>query len=395
MFKRILNIDKIISRKSLFLLGPRQSGKSTYLSLKYKDAFTINLLKAKEYFKFKADPSLFSEEIKYQILNNKKTLFIIDEIQKIPELLDEIHQFIEEFKQVRFILTGSSTRKLKKSGVNLLGGRASRIYFHPIISAEYGFNKYEKDLVKNLTYGFLPSILNSMDPWADLEDYVALYLKEEIQQEAIVRSLDGFSRFLNTVATTNAQLINFTELGSDAQVPPRTIREYYQVLEDTLVGSLLPAFQKTKSRKAISTAKFYLFDPGVTNFLLERKSVSSKTTEFGVLLEQAIFCELKAYLDYHQMSDSLFYWRSTSQFEVDFLIRDSLNQWIAIEVKSSSHPEVRDYKGLFAMEDDLNLKKKIVVCLSDAPRITDKKVEILPIRIFLEQLWNDDLITIS
>lgn len=392
MFVRILNIDKIIARKSLFLLGPRQSGKSTYLKTKYGEAFTVNLLKASEYLKFKNRPSLFAEEVEFQILKKNIKLIVVDEIQKIPELLDEVHRLIEDFKQVRFILTGSSARKLKKSGVNLLGGRASRIYFHPIVSAEYGFDNYEKNIVKNLNYGFLPSIMTSQDPWADLEDYVALYLKEEIHQEAIVRSLAGFSRFLNTVAITNAQQLNFTELGNDAQVPPRTVREYYQILEDTLVGSLLPAFQKTTTRKAITTAKFYLFDPGVANFLLGRKSVSPKTIEFGVLFEQAIYCEIKAYLDYHQMNDCLFYWRSTSQYEVDFLIRNKSDQWIAIEVKSSANPATRDYKGIFALEEDLELKMKLVVCLADKPRITDKQIEILPLRIFLERLWGGSIV---
>lgn len=392
MFVRILNIDKIIARKSLFLLGPRQSGKSTYLKTKYGEAFTVNLLKASEYLKFKNRPSLFAEEVEFQILKKNIKLIVVDEIQKIPELLDEVHRLIEDFKQVRFILTGSSARKLKKSGVNLLGGRASRIYFHPIVSAEYGFDNYEKNIVKNLNYGFLPSIMTSQDPWADLEDYVALYLKEEIHQEAIVRSLAGFSRFLNTVAITNAQQLNFTELGNDAQVPPRTVREYYQILEDTLVGSLLPAFQKTTTRKAITTAKFYLFDPGVANFLLGRKSVSPKTIEFGVLFEQAIYCEIKAYLDYHQMNDCLFYWRSTSQYEVDFLIRNKSDQWVAIEVKSSANPAPRDYKGIFALEEDLELKMKLVVCLADKPRITDKQIEILPLRIFLERLWGGSIV---
>lgn len=392
MFQRVLDFQNIIGRKSLFLLGPRQSGKSTYLKAQYKNAHTINLLRPAEFLKFKTQPSLFGEEIEFQINQHKQKLFIIDEVQKIPELLDEVHRLIEEYKNIRFILTGSSARKLKKEGVNLLGGRASRIYFHPIVSAEYGFKKYEDNFLKNITYGFLPSILTSDAPWEDLEDYVALYLKEEIQQEAIVRSLDGFSRFLNTVAITNAQQLNFTELGNDAQVPPRTVREYYQVLEDTLIGHILPAYEKTKKRKAVTTAKFYLFDPGVTNFLLGRKSVSLKAPEFGSLFEQTIFCELKAYLDYHRLSDCLYYWRSTSQFEVDFLVRNRRDQWIAIEVKSSTKPSPKDFKGFFALEEDLELKKKIVVCLASQPRTTDKKVDILPFRTFLEMLWADQII---
>lgn len=392
MFHRILDIKPILKRKSLFLLGPRQSGKSTYLKSKFNDAFSIDLLKPKEFLKFKTHPSLLEEVVEFQIMHNKKKLFIIDEIQKIPELLDSVHQLIEAHKEIRFILTGSSARKLKKTGVNLLGGRASRRAFHPIVSAEYGFDNFSKHLVKNLTFGFLPSVLNSSEPWSDLEDYVSLYLKEEIQNEAIVRALDGFSRFLSTVAQTNSQQLNFTELGNDAQVPPRTVREYYQILEDTLIGNILPAYEKTIKRKAMTTAKFYLFDPGVTNSLLGRNMIAPKTKEFGSLFEQMIFCELKTYLDYKGLNDCLFYWRSVSQFEVDFLIRNKSDQWIGVEVKSSANPSNHDYKGLIALEEDLPLKKKIVVCLTDKPRITAQKIEILPLQLFLEMLWHDEIV---
>lgn len=392
MYKRILDIGTILNRKSLFLLGPRQSGKSTYLRDQYPNAHTIDLLRPSEFLKYKTNPMLFGQEIEFQLQKNQQTLFVVDEVQKVPELLDEVHRLIEAHKGLRFILTGSSARKLKKTGVNLLAGRASRIYFHPIISAEYGFDNYEQNLVQNLTCGFIPSILTSTAPWEDLEDYVALYLKEEIQQEAIVRGLDGFTRFLNTVALTNAQQLNYSDLANDAQVPPRTVREYYQVLEDTLIGNVLPAFEKTLKRKAITTAKFYLFDPGITNFLVGRKTLSAKTPEFGTLFEQAVFCELKAYLDYHRISDSLFYWRSTSQFEVDFLIRNPKDQWIAIEAKASSQPSVKDCRGLLALEDDLKLKRKILVSLTNKPRLTEEKIEILPLRQFLEMLWSGELV---
>lgn len=392
MFKRILKIDHILERKSLFLLGPRQTGKSTFLQSNYPDAEIFNLLKPSEYLKFKTHPSQFGEEVEFLLRNKGSKLFVIDEIQKIPELLDEIHRLIELHKDIRFILTGSSARKLKKAGVNFLGGRASRVHFHPIVSAEYGFDAFEKNLIRNLSYGFLPPILTSSEPWDDLEDYVSLYLKEEVQQEAIVRSLAGFSRFLATVAKTNAQQLNFTGVGSDAQVPSRTVREYYQVLEDTLIGNLLPSYAETTKRKAITTAKFYLFDPGVTNFLMGRKSISPKTPEFGHVFEQLLHGEIKAYLDYHRIHDCLFYWRSTSQYEVDFLIRDKSDNWIAIEAKGTANPSPKDFRGIFALEEELPLKKKIVVCLADKPRLLENNLEILPLRLFLETLWGGGLI---
>lgn len=392
MFQRALKIDTILTRKSLFLFGPRQTGKTTYLKTQYPGAVVINLLKPSQFLKFKATPDLFGEEIEFAYRNQNARLFVVDEIQKIPELLDECQRLIGEFKDIRFILTGSSARKLKKAGVNLLGGRATRIHFHPIVSCEYGFDTFEQQLIKNLTYGFLPPILTSSDPWADLEDYVSLYLKEEIQQEAIVRSLGGFARFLNTVAVTNGQQLNFTSIGNDAQVPPRTVREYYQVLEDTLIGSLLQPFTKTVKRKAVATPKFYLFDPGVANFLSGRKTISPKTPEFGTVFEQMIHGEIRTYLDYSGMNDCFFYWRSTSQFEVDFLVRDSSGNWVAIEAKGTGIPSSKDFKGMVALEEDLPLKKKIVVCLADKPRLADRGVDVLPLRLFLEMLWGGKIV---
>jgi predicted AAA+ superfamily ATPase len=391
MFKRTLILDNILKRKSVFLFGPRQTGKSTFLKTMYPDAFVVNLLKPGEFLKYKTSPQLFGEEIEYACENQGAKLVLVDEVQKVPELLDEVHRLIEEHKDLRFILTGSSARKLKKAGVNLLGGRATRVHFHPIVSAEYGFKNFEQQLIKNLTYGFLPPILTSSDPWADLQDYVSLYLQEEIQQEAIVRSLGGFSRFLTVVAQTNGQQLNFSDIGNDAQVPPRTVREYYQVLEDTLVGTLLHPYTSTVKRKAVATAKFYLFDPGVTNFLTGRKSVSAKSPEFGPIFEQMIHSEIRAFLDYNLMTNCFFYWRSTSQFEVDFLIRDKSDKWIAIEAKGSENPSFKEGKGMLALEEELPLRKKMIVCLADKPRLLESGIEILPLRLFLEMLWNGQI----
>jgi uncharacterized protein len=186
----------------------------------------------------------------------------VDEIQKLPALLDEVHLLLEENKDIRFILTGSSARKIKAKGVNLLGGRASWFVMHPIVAKEIGYETYCKDLLRLIQYGKLPSILESTAPWEDLKDYLGLYLSEEIKNEALVKDLEGFSRFLDSVVLTNAEQVNFTDLGSDAQVAPRKVKEYYQLLEDTLIGYLLPAYTATKSRKAMTTPKFFLFDTG-------------------------------------------------------------------------------------------------------------------------------------
>jgi len=392
-FKRVIDFESTLARKSFFLLGPRQTGKSTLLKHRFPDAHYFDLLSPALYLKFKSSPNQFAKEIDYAYRVDEKRIFIIDEVQKLPELLDEVHRQIELHKDIRFILTGSSARKLKKAGINLLGGRAARFYLHPLVYPEFNPAVYWDNFEKNLTYGFLPSVLLSPDPWADLNDYVGLYLKEEIQQEAIARSLDGFSRFLNTVATTNAEQVNFTQVGNDAQVPPRTVREYYQVLEDTLIGRLVPAFTGTVKRKAMTSAKFYLFDPGVTNVLLGRKTVSRKTKEYGGLLEQVLFGELSAYFDYQGISDRISYWRSTSKFEVDFVVRHDSGQYTGIEIKSTSRPSGHDFKGLIALSQEVSLARKIVVCLADEPRLEDSEIEVLPVPKFLARLWQGAFFT--
>jgi len=390
-FKRVIDLEATLARKSIFLLGPRQTGKSTLLKSRFPEAYFVDFLNPSTFLKYKSEPGRFGKEIQYAYESEGVRLIVVDEVQKLPELLDEVHRQIEEHKDLRFILTGSSARKLKKAGVNLLGGRASRFNLHPIVFPEFEPQNYVRDFDRNICFGFLPSILTSTDPWSDLNDYVGLYLKEEIQQEAIARSLEGFSRFLNTVAMTNAEQINFTQVGNDAQVPPRTVREYYQVLEDTLIGSLLPAFTQTVKRKAITSAKFYFFDPGITNVLLGRKTISRKTKEFGGLLEQVIFGELSAYFDYKGQRDLLFYWRSTSKFEVDFIIKHESGKYTGIEVKTTSHPSKNDYKGLNAFSEDIPLVKKIVVCMVDKPFVDQEVITILPVFEFLDQLWKGRL----
>lgn len=391
MFTRILNISETLARKSLFLLGPRQTGKSTYLRNQFPEALYINLLKNSEHLEFLKNPSQLQNSVRYFVKNSQSRIVIIDEIQKNPLLLDEVHDLIENDKSLRFILTGSSARKLKRNGANLLGGRASWFHFNPLCYPELGSD--QDDLwLRGITTGRLPSIIQSTNFSADLKDYVGLYLKEEIQNEGLTRSLENFSRFLDIAALMNAEQINYTAMGSDAQISPSLVRDYFEILSDTLVGHLLPAFQATKKRKAMSTNKFYFFDCGVVNSLTGRTEIPKGTPEFGKNLEQSLFVELKTYLDYKRIDKKLEYWRSTSKFEVDFVVYDNLENIIAIEVKSTAHPGKKEFKGLLALEEDFPLKKKIVVCLTERPQLTESGIEILPISIFLKKLWNNELI---
>ncbi len=392
MYKRILNLDEILKRKSLFLFGPRQTGKSTYLKNKYPEALYINLLRLKEYQQFQRNSSLLSEVVESYIESeNTIGLVIIDEIQKIPELLDEVHHLIEKNKTLRFILTGSSARKLKLKGVNLLGGRASWCQMHPLCFPE--IEPHFADLwKKKLIIGGLPSIIDSIAPLEDLSDYIGLYLKEEISSEGLVRSIESFSRFLEFAAHTNAEQINFANLGSDANLPASTVRSYYTILTDTLIGFELPAFYQTKKRKALTSAKFYLFDCGVYNAIIGRTEIIKGTVEYGKVFEQALFLEIKAYLDYCQKNKKIEFWRSTSKFEIDFLVYDKLSEIIAIEAKASENPSEKDFKGFKAFEEDFKLLRKIVVCNAEKPRKTNTGIEIIPVKIFLKQLWSNKIL---
>lgn len=391
MYKRALNLATALKRKSVFLLGPRQTGKSTYLRKTFPQALYINLLRSSEYQSYLKNPGRLQEVVRYFCEEGKSRLVIIDEVQKLPQLLDEVHDLIESDKALRFILTGSSARKLKGGSANLLGGRATKFQFYPLCFPELGSEAPEKWL-RHLSCGALPSVLDSTDPVADLKDYVGLYLREEIAAEGITRSIGNFSRFLDVAALVSGEQVNFTSLGSDVQLSPSTVRSYFEVLEDTLIGHTLPAFLQTKKRKAVSTVKFYFFDCGVVNSLLGRSQVAVGTPEYGKLLEQALFIEMKAYLDYNKIDKKLEYWRSTSQFEVDFLVYSDLKDIVAIEVKSGSNPSKKDYKGLLALEDDVKLKRKIVVCNTEQARKTEEGIEILPWATFLKKLWAGDIV---
>lgn len=392
MYKRILDITPTLERKSLFLLGPRQTGKSTFLKTHFPKALYINLLKSTEFQRYSKRPDQVQEVINYFIQKHKDRVVIIDEIQKIPSLLDEVHDLIENNKSLRFILTGSSARKLKRGGANLLGGRASWYHFYPLCYPELGKAGIRK-WMERTSIGALPSIIDSEAPFDDLKDYIALYIREEILAEGISRSIENFSRFLDFAALSNAEQVNYTSLGNDAQLAPSTVRDYFEVLSDTLIGHSLPAFLQTKKRKAVSTSKFYLFDCGVVNTLLGRKEVAAGTPEFGKMLEQALMIEIKAYLSYKRKDTKLEYWRSTSQFEVDFLLYSNLKDIVGIEVKAGVNPSAKDFKGLKAFEDDHALKRKIVVCTTDTPRKTSDGIEIMPVEEFLKELWEDRIIS--
>jgi predicted AAA+ superfamily ATPase len=371
-FRRILDLKKPTTDKSCFLFGPRQTGKSSLIEHELPGVTVIDLLDDDIFLKLQRNPKELSTYI-----SNPKMLIVLDEIQRIPALLNEVHRLIEK-RKIRFLLTGSSARKLRRKGVNLLGGRARSRVLHPFVFPEI---RETFDLQRLLQFGSIPSIFLSSDPWDDLKSYVGAYLKEEIIAEAATRNVPAFSRFLEVAAISNGQMINYEKISNDAQVARSTVQSYYQILRDTLIGENLEPYRKTRTRKAIATHRFFFFDLGVANYLKGLKSISANSSEFGLALEAYIHHELSTYRDYYS-DNELSYWRSQSGFEVDFL----LNGEIAIEVKATRHVDRNDLKGLAALSEEVRLRRQIVVCREEVPRKIGN-IEILPVQRFLEMLW--------
>jgi predicted AAA+ superfamily ATPase len=378
MYERILPLENLVEHRSLFLLGARQTGKRTLVRSTFPSSVFFDLLEADTFRELSARP-----EYMRQTIPSGTRLVVIDEVQKLPSLLDEVHLLVERDKRLRFVLTGSSARKLKRGGANLLAGRAWTARLHPLVHAEVGRGR----LNDRLSRGSLPSVLDSPAPHEDLRAYVGTYLQEEIRAEGLTRSIENFSRFLAVAGLCNGEQLNYTEVGNDAGVPPRTVREYFQMLEDTLVGYQLPAYQKTVKRKPVATSKFFFFDVGVANTLLKRSAVTPGSEVYGRALEHLIFLELKAWLDYRRIDSTLAYWRSRSQIEVDFVIGDH----IAIEVKGKARVTQRDLGGLRALGEELPLERRILVC-TEPRRRWDGDVEIVPVEDFLDDLWSDALL---
>lgn len=378
-FERILFLPKLLAKKSFFLLGPRTTGKSYLIREQLiNDALIINLLNSTFYLRLLNNPNDLESMIEAQ----DKKLIVIDEIQRIPDLLNEVHRLIEE-KNLIFLLTGSSARKLKGENINLLAGRAWQANLFPLTSKEIeNFN-----LDHYLLYGGLPAIYGSNYPKEELYAYVETYLREEIQAESLVRKIPSFSRFLKVSALTSGQILNFTSIASDSAVSASTIREYYHILEDTLIGFMLPAWTKSTKRKAISTAKFYYFDIGVKNTLAEIKSIDPNSNLYGQAFEHFIILELRAYLSYRRMKKNLCYWRSKHGHEVDVIIEDD----IAIEIKSTKQISSKHLKNLCYLAEEKIIKRYIILSHDPINRKVNN-IEIMHWKEFIKMLWSDKLL---
>ena len=375
---RALDLGKLAARKSVFLFGPRQTGKTALLRHALPGAKVYDLLDGDVFLSLSRRPTQLAEE-----LGPRDEVVVLDEIQKIPALLDEVHRLIEQ-RGLRFVLTGSSARKLRRGGVNLLGGRAPSRTLHPFVLKELGDSF---DLLRALDRGLIPSIYFSENPRDDLRAYVGTYLKEEIAAEALTRNIPAFSRFLEVAALCHGTMLNYSAVASDAQVPLSTVREFFHILDDTLIARGLPAWTKSRSRKAITTAKHYFFDVGVVRHLQRRSGLATRSPEFGEAFESYIFHELSTYVDYASGGDTpLGYWRSTSSFEVNFVLADET----AIEVKAKNPVGERDLRGLRALKEESLLRRYVVASLEPRPRTVDG-IRILPWKDFLDELWQGAL----
>lgn len=372
--ERILDLGPLLERKSHFLLGPRQTGKTTLLRHTLPEARVYDLLDSSVYLALSQDPGRIAEE-----LTPDTTIVAIDEIQRLPVLLNEVHRLIEE-RGIRFLLTGSSARRLRAGGVNLLGGRARTKYLHPLTYPELG---ERFDLARAVARGTLPSIYFSDDPAADLQAYAGTYLRQEVVAEGATRNVPAFSRFLRVAALCNATIVNFTNVANDAQVPRTTVYEYFEILDDTLVLFELPAWRESVKRKPIVSSKYYFFDVGVVS-ALQGRQVRAGTPEFGQGLETYLMHELRAYADYRS-GEALRYWRSTSGFEVDFIIGDHT----AVEVKAKRNVSGTDLKPLRALAEERLLERYLCVSLESRRRTVDG-ITVLPWAEFLDALWADE-----
>jgi uncharacterized protein len=380
MYKR--NIDlSLTASQSCFLWGPRQTGKSTLLKNTFPDALYYDLLLASDFRRLLQNPSILREEIEAQGVTGatQTTPLIIDEVQKLPELLDEVQWLIVN-RGLRFVLCGSSARKLKRGGGNLLGGRAVRLELHPLTWREIS----RFSLTRALNHGLLPRHYEADDPRPLLHAYVGDYLREEIYAEALVRNLPSFQRFLDVVALTNSEIVNYATIAREVGASAPTIKGYFEILSDTLLGAFIPAFQKRAKRRVVQAPKFYLFDVGVVNELTHQGQIQSGSSAFGKAFEQFIWQELRAHASYTGLHYPIAYWRTSSGFEVDFILAEGL---IAIEVKSSTNPTADHLKGLRAFKEEFRARRYIVVSQVDRARRTEDGIDILPWQEFLTQLW--------
>lgn len=378
MLERIFQIYNELDG-SIFLFGGRQTGKTTLLRQQFPDTTFFDLLDTNVRRRLQQRPVLLYETLKDKPMG---TLVIIDEILEVPEILNEVHRLIVE-RQLVFILCGSSARKLKRKGYNTLGGRALPVYLYPLVSAEIP----DFDIDRAVNYGTIPPHYLARNPWRLLAAYIDVYLKEEIKEEALVRNLDAFQRFLEVAALTDGEIINNNNIAQECGVHATTVSSYFDILEDTLIGYRIPAYTKVMKRRLVQAPRFYYFDVGVTNYLLHRKELIRGSADYGHAFEHLVVQELVAYMHYRHCEEKLSYWRTYTGVEVDIIVGDAR---IAIEIKSTEEVQNRHIKNLKAFAEEHPDSKLMIVSLDVFTRQMGN-IECIYVMDFFHRLWTDGI----
>ena len=383
MFNRELSLPRP-GEETFFLWGPRQTGKSTLLRGTYAGGLWVDLLRSDDFRRYVARPELLRQELEAEPLPDGSQV-VIDEIQKVPALLDEVHWLIEN-RGLHFALCGSSARKVRRGAANLLGGRALRYELHGLSAHELGS---AFDLDRILNHGYLPRIYAADRHGRMLDAYIADYLKEEIAAEGLVRSLPTFSNFLDVASLSDGEIVNFSNIARDCGVSSHTTKSHFQILEDTLLGRWLPAYRKRTKRRVIGSPKFYFVDVGVVNRLARRGNVLPGSELYGKAFENWVFHELTAYNSYRETGKPLYYWRLASGIEVDFIVG---GMEVAIEAKSATRVTADHLKGLRALiQDHPGAGRRLVVSREPRSRRTEDGIEILTVETFIRRLWDGEL----
>ncbi|RLD60022.1 MAG: hypothetical protein DRJ05_05415 [Bacteroidetes bacterium] len=382
-YPRILNLE-LPENQSAFLWGPRKTGKSTFLKYHFPESIKFDFLDTELFFEFSKKPSLMRQQLLAKSPDVLQKPIILDEVQKIPQMLDEVHWLIEN-KGFRFILCGSSARKLKRGQANLLGGRAWRFEMFPLVTCEL----IDWDLLTVLNRGLIPTHYQQKGYKRSLKAYLLDYLKEEVFAEGLTRNIPAFSRFFDALGYSHGELTNYSNIARDCGVDSKTVREYYQILVDTLMGTFVEPFKKRQNRQVISKApKFYMFDVGVAGALTKRFIPEERGEIFGKAFEHFIFMELTAYRSYSEIDFEIGFWRTKSGLEVDFVLG---NGQVAIEVKGSRIIGRKELGPINAFIEDYSPKAAYVVANINTERLIGK-IRIIPYRKFLKELWDGKVI---
>ena len=378
MYKRLFDIERKLD-EGMFLFGARQTGKSTLLKERFKGSIYYDLLDPELRRSFKRNPNALKEA-----LGDKPagTLVIIDEIQKVPELLDIVHSLMVD-RGLWFILSGSSARKLKKSGANTLGGRAIPETWYPLVWPEVT----DFQLDRAVQNGMIPRHYMVPDATKRLRGYVEVYLNEEIREEGEIRELDAFEVFMEVAAISDGEILNYSNIAADCGVSVKTVQSYFQILYDTLIGYEIPAYRKAVKRRTVQAPRFYYFDVGLANYLMGRHSLRRGTDEYGHAFEHLVMQEIIAYRGYNDKQETISYWRTYDKREVDVVIGDAK---VAIEIKSSEQVKTKHKTGLRAFKEEHPACRLILVSLDPVTRKTED-IEMVYVLDFFRMLWNGDI----